>query len=112
MQFCRFCGRIIPTETRYDPGELCICRVCEAEHRKQNEKVAEMLKSWIGKDESNEDLQEGIRSIYQAEEDAEGPGSSCRQAEEAAGPAREDLPAPGAAQGLPGQAATKSGKKV
>ena len=40
MQICRFCGKLIPTETRYDPRELCICKTCEEEHRKQNEKVA------------------------------------------------------------------------
>ena len=43
MQICRFCGKLIPTETRYDPWELCICKTCEEEHRKQNEKVAEMI---------------------------------------------------------------------
>lgn len=63
MQICRFCGKLIPTETKYDPGELCICKTCEDEHRKQNEKVAEMILEAM---KTNDDLR-ALREIIPGE---------------------------------------------
>ena len=35
MQICRFCGKLIPTEKTYDPGELWICKECEDKHKRE-----------------------------------------------------------------------------
>lgn len=47
MQWCRFCGKLIDTGRPYDPGELWICKECQAEHEKQNEKVAQYILNWL-----------------------------------------------------------------
>lgn len=47
MQWCRFCGKIIETGRPYDPGELWICKECQAEHEKQSEKVAQYILNWL-----------------------------------------------------------------
>ena len=77
MQICRFCGKLIPTEKPYDPGELWICKGCEDKHKKERIAVTgRELIEWIQKNNA-EDLQVHIRNTGQAEVEVDKPDVKC-----------------------------------
>ena len=77
MQICRFCGKLIPTEKPYDPGELWICKKCEDKHKKERtDMTGRELIEWIKKNHA-EDLQVHIRNTGQAEVLVDKPDVKC-----------------------------------
>ena len=62
-----------------------------------NEELCREIYQMMEGADKNEDLQKEQHGIQPAEEDAGRQGSSCSQAEEAAGSARTEVPAPGTA---------------
>ena len=77
MQICRFCGKLIPTEKPYDPGELWICKECEDKHEKERtDMTGRELIEWIKKNHA-EDLQVHIRKTGGEDIEADKPNLKC-----------------------------------
>ena len=90
MQICRFCGKLIPTEKTYDPGELWICKECEDKHKRERIDVTgRELIEWIQKNHA-EDLIVHIRNTGGNEVESSEPDLKCSVVYEKDGQERLD----------------------